>query len=189
MSIYTKTGDDGTTGIIAKKGGKSVRLSKSDALIEAIGSVDEVNSYLGICISICKQFKSKTKFKKDITDKLQGIQRDLFITGAILAGANIELKKLRTEELEKEMDRMEKELPKITGFILPGGSEVSAHLMYARTLVRRAERRIVALTLNSYPLIHNSIIRYINRLSDYLFVLARWVNHQSKIKELKWKTK
>jgi len=84
---------------------------------------------------------------------------------------------------------MEKELPKITGFILPGGSEVSAHLMYARTLVRRAERRIVALTLNSYPLIHNSIIRYINRLSDYLFVLARWMNHQSKIKELKWKTK
>ena len=185
MPIYTKTGDDGTTAIFTKKDGRSIRISKSDSLIEAIGAVDGANSYFGI---ITSEIKQKTE-NKSLAKNIEEIQRDLFTVGAILAGANFELKKLRTEELEKEMDRMEKELPKITGFILPGGSEVSAHLMYARTLVRRAERRIVALTLNSYPLIHNSITKYINRLSDYLFVLARWVNHQSKIKELKWKTK
>jgi cob(I)alamin adenosyltransferase len=186
MSIYTKKGDKKETSIFSKKGGKAMRLSKADPLIEAIGAIDEANSYLGIIVSKLKTQKSKVKTKTQKL-KLEEIQRNLFTIGAVLAGANVEIKKGSTKELEKEIDRMGKELPKLTKFILPGGSVISAHLMYARALVRKAERRVVFLTQKSKLKSQNSILEYMNRLSDYLFVQARRVNYKNKIEEVKWK--
>ncbi len=189
MAIYTKKGDRGETSIYKKNAGKNIRLSKSDILIEAIGSVDEANSYLGIVNSLFKtqilEMKTKTGYLI-LKKRIEGVQRNLFTIGSTLAGAEVELKELRAEELEKEIDKMEKELPKLTNFILPGGSVISAHLMYARTLVRRAERRTVALTRNSSFIIHNSVLKYLNRLSDYLFVLARYENFREGIKDNLW---
>ena len=206
MPIYTKTGDDGTTGIFTKKDGRSIRISKSDSLIEAIGSVDEANSYFGIIASEIKQktknseqsltLREKQKIEnKLLVKKIEEIQRDLFAIGAGLAGANEELKKLRTKELERDIDGMEGKLPKLTNFIHSGGSTISAHIMYARTLVRKAERRVVEqfqINTNKYQYqISNEnneiILKYINRLSDYLFVLARWVNYVYKMEEKVWK--
>lgn len=186
MKIYTKKGDKGETSIFSKKGGKEIRLSKADPLIDTIGVVDEVNSYLGVVLSEIKNQKSKVKFT--ITkSKIEDIQRNLFTIGAVLAGANLTLKNLKTKKLEIEIDKMEEELPKLTNFILPGGSVVSAHLMYARALVRRAERSVAA--LSETEKISPSVLKYLNRLSDYLFILARYQNLISGRKEKLWGVK
>jgi len=180
MPIYTKKGDRGETSIFRKKEGQSIRVSKADLLIEAIGSIDESNSYLGIIAAKANKVPS-TKILKG---KIEKIQRDLFTIGSILAGAKLGLTGARVEELEQEIDEMDDKLPKLNNFILPGGSEVSAHLMFMRVIVRRAERRVVALAKKMT--INHQLLKYLNRLSDYLFVLARWVNFQSKVKETKW---
>ena len=190
MSIYTKKGDDGKTSIFKKKEGKTVRVSKASLLVEVIGSVDEVNSYLGIITSKLKT--QKLKLKNSIQNsKIEEIQRNLFEIGSVLAGADILLKDLKVEKLEKEIDRIENKLPKLTGFILPGGLEISAQIMFARTLVRRIERKIVWLIDRSGNKSNNNkfreIIPYMNRLSDYLFVLARWINYKNRVKEIKWR--
>jgi cob(I)alamin adenosyltransferase len=180
MPIYTKKGDKGETSIFRRKMGKSVRVSKADLLIEAIGSIDEANSYLGIIASI----SNKVTSTKILKAKIEEIQKDLFTIGSMLAGAKLKIVSGRVEGLEKEIDEMDSKLPKLNNFILPGGSEVSAHLMFTRVVVRRAERRVVALAKKMT--INHQLLKYLNRLSDYLFVLARWVNLQSKVKETKW---
>lgn len=164
MPIYTKKGDRGETGIFNGK-----RVSKSDALIEAIGTVDELNATLG-----------NLRVKREELKKLEQIQSDLFSIGARLAGAEIKVDlEKRVLEMEKEIDKMWKEMPPLKNFVLPSGQ---IHL--ARTICRRAERRLV-----SVPIIHNTfpiILVYVNRLSDYLFCLARWVNFKSGVKEKTW---
>jgi len=160
MPIYTKKGDKGKTGLI-----DGTRVSKSDALIEAIGSVDELNAQLGV---------SSFKFKS-----LKTIQSDLFSIGSQLAGykTKIDLEK-RVLEMEEEIDKMWREMPPLKNFILPSGP-----IHVARAVCRRAERRIVAVSSKQLAV----SIKYLNRLSDYLFCLARWVNFKSGKKDVLWR--
>lgn len=160
MSIYTRTGDDGTTALF---GGK--RLLKSDLQIEAYGGLDELSAYLGLLIS-------KTK-NKDDKELFTFIQKDLYQMMGYLAGAKINLDYLAKEiiKFEKIIDTLELKLPKLTQFILPQGTELSVHAHIARTICRRAERSVVR-----YDNALKIVIRYLNRLSDLLFMFARTYN-------------
>lgn len=175
MSIVTKRGDGGLTDLL---GGK--RIEKSSKIMQAIGSVDEANSYLGIIGSIVKSKKLK--------NMIQEVQSDLFTIGAILAGEkNIYPISDRIRKLEQEIDEIEAKLPVQKNFILPGGNKVAAGLFYARSLVRHAERNMVNLKKKSVFEIPDYVYLYINRLSDYLFILARYENFREKINEKEWK--
>lgn len=172
--IYTKHGDEGNTSLF---GGK--KLSKSDIRIEAYGTVDELNSYLGLVIAHCKN--------EEIANDLLHIQRILFRVGTILA-TNPEKPQLIPEFnsdeitfLEKSIDEMELILPELKNFILPSGSLLVANTHVARTVCRRAERRITQ--LESTEIQHKKVLIFINRLSDYLFVLARKFAFDEKIEE------
>jgi len=164
MAVYTKTGDRGTTGTF---GGK--RISKSSKLINTIGAIDELNSYLGI------------------VGKLTGIQRNLFTINSILSGAKLNFSKEFTKELEKEIDVMEGKMSVLSNFIIYSGSSKSTKLYYARALTRRAERYLVSLSQKS-SIDNGNILIYLNRLSDYLFTLARYTNFKKKVKEEVWKS-
>jgi cob(I)alamin adenosyltransferase len=179
MKIYTRTGDDGTTGLI---GGS--RVKKHNIRLEAYGTIDELNSYMGLI---------RTMQSNKNTDRvLEIIQNKLFVIGANLAteeSANqirkqLPCSKSDIELLEQEMDRMNDELPELRNFVLPGGSQVSAFCHVARTVCRRAERRIVELAEKSET--DTNLIKFINRLSDYLFVLSRKVNLDLKAPEILW---
>lgn len=177
MKIYTKTGDDGTTGLIGNK-----RVKKSNPRITSYGMVDELNASLGIILS--------SKLGKDIRDLLIKIQNDLFVVGADLANPNLENKSNRvTSEmtlfLEKEIDRLEEKLSPITYFILPGGNLIASQVHLARTICRRAETNIVI--LSTVEDINNNCLIYMNRLSDLLFVVARTINKRKKISDVAWK--
>lgn len=188
--IYTKKGDDGRTSILKKKEGRVATMSKASPLIEAIGSVDEANSYLGIITSELRTSSyAKVSANRQNLKNIEKIQKNLFTIGSILAGFNFESKSLKTKELEKEIDLIDEKLPKLTGFILPGGSTISAQIMYARALVRRMERKIVRLSDRLGNNKFQEIITYINRLSDYLFVLGRFQNSLMGIREEKLKVK
>jgi cob(I)alamin adenosyltransferase len=172
--IYTKHGDEGNTSLF---GGK--KLSKSDLRIEAYGTLDELNSYLGLVIALCEN--------QELGHELLHIQRTLFRVGTILA-TNPEKPQLIPEfnideitMLEKSIDEKELILPELKNFILPSGSLLIAHTHVARTVCRRAERRITQ--LESIETQHKKVLIYINRLSDYLFVLARKFAFDEKIKE------
>lgn len=173
MKIYTKTGDKGETSLY---GGK--RILKSDPQIEAYGNIDELNSLIGLVIA-------KDKSTKTIVIP---IQKDLHAIASSLAGydkGELKLKK-RTEELEETIDKLNKKLPTLKNFILPGGSEVGALLHLARSVTRRTERSIIKYQQSQKKPIHQDTIQYINRLSDLLFVLARHVNYKRKSKEVIW---
>jgi cob(I)alamin adenosyltransferase len=177
VKIYTKTGDDGSTGLI---GGK--RVQKSNPRIIAYGAVDELNSSLGIILS--------SKLDVDIADLLIRIQNDLFVVGADLA--NPDLKNISNritadmvQFLEESIDKLEKELSSITYFILPGGDSIASQLHMARAISRRAETNIVHLT--ELEEINKACQIYMNRLADLLFVLARVVNKRKMIKDIAWK--
>jgi cob(I)alamin adenosyltransferase len=160
MKIYTKTGDTGETSLVG-----GTRVSKSDAQIEAYGTVDELNSSLGVVAS----------YDVHYTDFIKSIQHKLFNIGSVLAAEedlefalpDIDLADITI--LEKEIDRLNKSLPRLKNFILPGGSVLSAHTHVSRCICRRAERRVVKLNDSKYG-IH---VKYLNRLSDYLFILSR----------------
>lgn len=163
-------------------GGK--RVSKSCLEMEAIGEVDELNVFLGVLIEeIEDDFKVE---KKKIID----IQKNLFVIGSNLAAlqaSGIKIKKLgnlEIKKLEKWIDRMESELPRLKNFILPNGSEAATYSFYARAICRRAERCVIKLSENY--VVGAGIKKYLNRLSDLLFVLARWLNLKNSIKEIKW---
>lgn len=177
MKIYTKTGDDGTTGLIG-----NIRIKKSNPRIAAYGAVDELNAVLGIILSF--------KLGKDINNLLTKIQNDLFVVGADLANPNLKNTSNRvTSEmvsfLEKEIDKLEGKLPQITFFILPGGDLIASHVHLARAICRRAETDIVKLSESEK--INNESLIYINRLSDLLFVIARTINKRKKISDVAWK--
>jgi cob(I)alamin adenosyltransferase len=179
MKIYTKTGDKGSTSLF---GGK--RVSKDSVRIEAYGTVDELNSLLGICRTL--QLPGK------IDSYLLEIQNQLFILGADLASPVSQTKRLKVPRikddnvkyLEKAIDFFEKTNEPLRAFIIPGGSVVSAQLHFARTVCRRAERLAVRLSeqekIGKFPVI------YLNRLSDLLFVMARWANKSLGISDIKW---
>lgn len=172
MSIYTKKGDKGKTGLFSSK----KRILKSSLRITAIGSVDEANSFLGVITSFTKDKKLKKNWLL--------IQEDFFILNSILAGSNLRFGINKTKRLEKQIDLIEKKLPKLRNFIFPGGEKVASMLFYERTLVRKAERKVIRLSKKEK--VKPQIIMYLNRLSDYLFVLAREVNYDNKTSEKRW---
>jgi cob(I)alamin adenosyltransferase len=179
--IYTKTGDKGTTSLIG-----GTKVPKSHLRIEAYGTVDELNSYIGLCKDLLSDKKAQ--------EILLEVQDRLFTIGSSLACDPIKEPKMRIPDLkeadvvllEKEMDRMNETVPPMKSFILPGGHTTLSHLHIARCVCRRAERCCVRLELESLE-VEPLIIKYINRLSDYLFVLSRYAGHQMKVKEIPWK--
>lgn len=178
MSIYTKKGDGGETGLYSRTKDKVVRIFKDSPIIEAIGSVDEANSFLGICAD-CPN--------NNLHKRIMIIQRALFTVGGILAGAKLSISNKQIEYLENEIDSMDKELQKLSGFILPGGGFTGSHLFMARTLIRKAERKLVRLSKEEK--VPASVLVYVNRLSDYVYTLARYSNLKEGIKEESWKRK
>ncbi len=183
MKIYTKTGDAGKTSLL---GGKKV--SKGDLRIESYGSVDELNSFVGLL----SDFQTDG-FLKDI---LKEIQDRLFTIGSDLAcdpDKNIKMPVPDVHEsdielLEKEIDRMNDELPPLLNFILPGGAPVVSYAHIARTVCRRAERNCIRLQ-DSEQNVAPIIIKYLNRLSDYFFMLARYTGFKNNIPEVIWKAR
>jgi cob(I)alamin adenosyltransferase len=181
LKIYTKTGDRGTTSLIG-----GTKVPKSHIRIEAYGTVDELNSYIGLCKDLLADNQSKPI--------LQEIQDRLFTMGSSLAcdpekepKMKIpDLKETDITRLEEEIDRMHETLPPMKSFILPGGHPSVSHLHIARCICRRAERCCVRLELEREE-VESIIIKYLNRLSDYLFVLARYIAHQLKAEEIPWK--
>jgi len=177
VKIYTKTGDDGSTGLI---GGNRVR--KSSPRIIAYGAVDELNSSLGIALSL--------KLDADISNLLTKIQNDLFTVGADLANPDLKNAANRVTNdmvlfLESSIDKLETELEPITYFILPGGDQIASQLHMSRAISRRAETCVVYLA--EIEEINKTCKIYINRLSDLLFVMARVVNKRKMIKDIAWK--
>lgn len=171
--IYTRTGDDGTTGLV-----DGSRVAKHDARMESIGAVDEVNSAIGLAICAVVM---------DHHAALHRIQNDLFDLGADLATPGddftpspmvLRMVAAQTDWLERAMDALNEKLPPLTSFILPGGDEGAARVHVARAAARRAERAMVALSAEA-P-INPQALAYINRLSDYLFVLARAINARAQ---------
>ena len=176
--IYTKTGDDGSTGLI---GGK--RISKSSQRIITYGAIDELNSSIGIVLS--------SKLDNDIHDLLEKIQNDLFVVGADLANPDLKISSNRITKdmvkfLETRIDKFEGELLPITYFILPGGDIDAAQVHLARAISRRAETHIVQLSEKEE--INKTCQVYMNRLSDLLFVIARVINKRKMIKDVAWKS-
>ena len=175
MPIYTRTGDKGQTGLFS-----GIRISKASLRIEAIGTVDELNSVIGFAISNIKNQRS------NITKELVEIQRDLFTIGAALANPSqkIDLSK-RIREFENLIDKMTKKLPPLFNFILPGGGKAGSSLHLARTVSRRAERRIVS--LSNKEKVAEDVLIYINRLSDLFLTMSRFINQKENQKETIWR--
>lgn len=174
--IYTKTGDDGTTGLLY--GG---RVSKADPATEAYGTVDEAVAALGVARAICED--------PAVSDELLGLQRDLFVVGADLAVNPEQRSKLEpgvslvteemVERLEERIDTLVTEHPLPNTFVVPGTNPASAALDVARSVTRRAERRVVELR-DGGTRVNEAVLRYLNRMSDLLFVVARWQAGESE---------
>ena len=181
LKIYTKTGDKGTTSLIG-----GTKVPKSHLRIEAYGTTDELNSYIGLCRDLLSDDQSRKI--------LQEIQDRLFTIGSSLAcdpekETKMKIPDLKEEDvvlLENEIDRMNEVLPEMKNFILPGGHSSLSHLHIARCVCRRAERCCVRLEMEKEE-IEPIIIKYLNRLSDHLFVLSRYIGHQLNVAEIPWK--
>jgi cob(I)alamin adenosyltransferase len=180
MKIYTKTGDDGTTALF-----DGSRVSKDADRVDLYGEIDEINATVGLAASFLKINES------GLQENLFDVQRDLFALGARLANPQDKIQKEKSEftedkvtRLEKQIDDMEKFLKPMTSFILPGGVPASGALHVARTICRRAERKLVA--FNKKEAIDGLYIRYLNRLSDYLFVAARYANKLEEMVDIPW---
>ncbi len=182
MKIYTRTGDTGTTALF---GGD--RVGKNHPRIEAYGTVDETNAYLGLARSLLEDQPGAVRLEP----LLARLQDDLFILGADLATPSESravvprIDQAHITRLEEAIDAFEADLPPLKHFILPGGTSVAGMLHVARTVCRRAERLTVAASAEEAISLEAAI--YLNRLSDLLFVLARWVNRQASIEEAAWK--
>jgi len=176
VKIYTRTGDFGETSLFG-----GTRVAKNDARIEAYGTVDELNSVLGAART--------TPLPAEVDAVLHDVQHDLFEAGAHLASPGTSrfpgVDAQRIADLERAIDEMESELAPLKSFILPGGAAASAQLHVARTVCRRAERCVVALHDDTPATI--STIAFLNRLSDYLFVAARFANARAGIEDIPWK--
>ncbi|MGG3642684.1 cob(I)yrinic acid a,c-diamide adenosyltransferase [Bacillus gobiensis] len=177
MKLYTRTGDQGQTSLI---GG---RVSKDDIRVESYGTIDELNSFIGLAAA-----ELENKITSEIKEELFKIQFELFDCGGELANVSKTkegmLKEEYVEFLEQRIDEYTKEAPPLERFILPGGSKASAYVHAARTIARRAERQIVRL-MNSEE-IPSVTLKYINRLSDYLFAVARVINFRLHVKDVEY---
>jgi cob(I)alamin adenosyltransferase len=178
MRIYTRTGDKGQTSII---GG---RVDKDDTRVEAYGTVDEVNCFVGQAIT-----ELDSEIFKDVLDDLEKIQHELFDCGGDLANVSekreLKLQKESIDYLEKRIDEFIVESPELERFILPGGTKPSASIHIARTVTRRAERLVVTL-LKADSKTSELALQYLNRLSDYFFALARVINHRLNVKDVEY---
>lgn len=179
MKIYTKTGDQGTTALFG-----GTRLPKSDLRIETYGTVDELNSYVGLL-----RDQEVNASRKDV---LVEIQDRLFTMGSILAtepgNTKVKIPSLQESDitfLEKEIDKMDSQLPPMKFFVLPGGHPSVSIGHVVRTVCRRAERLVIALNAHG-PAVDALVIKYLNRLSDYFFMLCRMMAHELKIEETPW---
>ncbi len=180
MKIYTKTGDRGETGLL---GGP--RVSKDDVRIEAYGTVDELNAFLGVARA--------EALPAEVDAVLARAQHCLFTIGAELATPDASRQRTQTlgesavQELETAIDRLEASLPPLREFVLPGGDKSAAALHVARGVCRRAERRVVALMRVEGAHVSEGVICYLNRLSDYLFVAARFANQAAGQGDIAWR--
>lgn len=181
MKIYTRTGDKGTTSLIG-----GTKVPKSHLRIEAYGTVDELNSHIGLCLDMLTDEASR--------QLLRVVQDRLFTIGSSLACDPVKEPRMRIPDLkeeditllEKEMDKMNEALPEMKHFILPGGHVTVSQLHIARCVCRRAERCVVRLEMEDQE-VDNIIIRYLNRLSDYLFVLGRYAGMLLNAEEIPWR--
>jgi cob(I)alamin adenosyltransferase len=169
--LYTRKGDKGKTQIF----GCDQKLSKSSAIAEALGTLDEANSFLGIIKSKVEDIKLRTV--------IHNIQENIFVIQAEVAGADKKIEKKKILEIEKIINRIEKELPPIKSFFISGASETSALFDFVRTLARRAERRVVQVSEEGVVKVGPETLAYLNRLSSLLYALARQSAHKSGIKE------
>ena len=185
MKIYTKTGDKGTTSLYG-----GTRVPKYHLRIESYGTIDELNSYIGLI--------STQQIDKNSTTSLLKIQNELFTIGSMLATPEdketlksgkerLNIPKVDTSSityLEQEIDAMNENLPAMTHFVLPGGHQAVSYCHIARCICRRAER--ITVQLSEEVLINRDVLKYLNRLSDYLFVLARKLTYDNNIEEIPW---
>ncbi|MDY5969946.1 MAG: cob(I)yrinic acid a,c-diamide adenosyltransferase [Bacteroidales bacterium] len=186
--IYTKTGDNGTTSLVG-----GTRVEKDDARVEAYGTVDELGAHVGLlCVRLDQMKAIDADNALFYGRQVKQIQQHLFVIQTLLANEDESLaQKLphlpadAIDNLEHWIDAMQQKLPPLTAFIIPGGTLAAADCHVARTVCRRAERRVVTLTRNSAT--DPSIGQYLNRLSDYLFVLARLLVHVEDMEEIVWK--
>ena len=177
MKIYTKTGDDGNTGLQG-----DFRISKSHPRIIVYGTVDEANAAIGVVLT--------NTLDEDVSQLLNQIQNDLFLLGSDLSNQNLNDLKNRVtlemiENLEESIDTFESELSPITNFILPGGNIAAAQIHQVRTIVRRAETLVVK--LSDKDEINSNCIKYLNRLSDLMFVMGRLINKRNGVEDIIWK--
>ena len=181
MKIYTKTGDDGTTGLFGNQ-----RVPKDALRVEVYGTIDEANSVLGLALA--------AGAPEELARVILDLQARLFDLGADLATPHSDrpdptyltrIDKAHVETLERLIDRFDGELPALANFILPGGTATAAHLHHARTVARRAERLLV--TLAREEDLGPAVVRFVNRLSDLLFVLARWANQEAGVPDVPWR--
>ena len=178
--LYTGKGDNGTT----KTFGCDQRISKSSAIAEALGHVDEINALLGVVKM--EDGETKAVMGLDFHAMLSDIQQDLFVIQAELAGADKKMERARVEKVEGWVNAIEQELPPITSFFVSGGTELGALCDFARTVSRRAERRVVAaLEVDPARESHTELLAYMNRLSSILYALARLANHREGVDEEK----
>ena len=186
MKIYTKTGDNGKTSLC-----DGSRLPKDDMRIEAYGTLDELNANIGLLIAMLQSDTPKESPAHDnkLTERLEEIQAELFVIGTELAYTECKVKtivstKEMINKIEGDIDLMASQLPTYHHFILPGGTLSAAQSHVCRTVCRRAERRIVTLSqMTKYPA---EILEFVNRLSDYLFILSRYLNNNSRTGEKTW---
>ena len=171
MKVYTRTGDKGSTQIYADK---LIRVEKDDAIVQSYGDIDELNSHLGLLAAMISNDADK--------QAIYSIQRNLFQAGfAISASSTLTEKDVK--KLEQAIDNMSASMPAQTHFVLPGGSQAGAQSHVCRAVCRRAERSIVMLSKqHDVPAV---VVAYLNRLSDYLFTFARYLNHNAQIEEIK----
>lgn len=180
--LYTRKGDNGTT----KTFGCDQRISKSSAVAEALGSLDEINSFLGLVRARANEGSFKIKNKEiKYSEVVLEIQQNLFIVQAEVAGSTLSITKDKIESVESLVDEIEKSLPPIKSFFISGATELGATFDFARTLARRAERRVVEVKEEEKVKVSDETSSYLNRLSSLLYALARISSHIEGVEELK----
>lgn len=171
MTLYTKKGDDGSTGLFGSKH----RISKTSPITEALGTLDELNSIIGLCRARYRDIAVEVEGRA-VSDILEDVQQHLFTVQAELAGAEMQITQDKVDWLGSTTDTIESMLQPITSFLLPGAHELSAQVDIARTVARRAERRVVEVADESLVAIHPETLAYLNRLSSLLYAIVRITN-------------
>ncbi|MEK9154960.1 MAG: cob(I)yrinic acid a,c-diamide adenosyltransferase [Patescibacteria group bacterium] len=180
MALYTRKGDKGDTSAF----GCCDRFSKNSPLAEALGSLDEINSLLGICKSKSAGLKIEIRQEnRELEDIIEKIQEDLFIIQAQIAGSDKKIASDKIGDIENIIDEIESQLPKVKSFFISGGTELSAFFDYARAVSRRAERKTIAFAESEKNEVQPETLAYLNRLSSLLYALARIVNVKLEVSE------